>query len=123
MRKRKKLEERISELEKKLELFEADVAYVQGAKFRCIAFEEDLDAVLRKTHNMVNKQDFDSEILRLDMWLQEVESKVSMKFYQNIGIYEKIRAEFSSQIAKNMKDIIKLKEKLVLYLDERSEDR
>jgi hypothetical protein len=53
----------------------------------------------------------EKELRLLRQYVEEVESKVSNGFYNNIGIYDKIRVEFSSQIAKNMNDIKKLEEK------------
>jgi hypothetical protein len=59
----------------------------------------------------IEKDEFEKELRLLRQYIAEVESKVSMGFYNNTGIYDKIRVEFSSQIAKNMNDIKKLEEK------------
>lgn len=108
--------QRIEKLENKIFQYEDDMMYVHLARIEMEKAKEEMRTVIAQLDYYTKKIDYDREILKLNNWLTDLESKVSMKFYQNVGIYEKIRNEFSRQIAENMNNIRKLE-------DERSKDR
>jgi len=108
----KKFRKRLEKIEAILHKVETDMYFIRAARVQIEFAQDEIRSITTPLHNFAKKIDFDREILRLSNWLTDLESKVSMKFYQNVGIYEKIRLEFSHQISKNMKDIKKLEEKL-----------
>jgi len=60
----------------------------------------------------VRKLDYNSDKIWLNKRIDELESKLSFKWYTNEGIYKRIRTEIADQISQNMNDIAKLKEAL-----------
>lgn len=58
----------------------------------------------------IKKIDYDSDKVWWNKRLDEMESKLTMKWYSNTGIYKRIREEIADQITQNMRDIAKLKE-------------
>lgn len=105
---RKKYRKIFENLEEKLDAYYSEV---HRLRLEFGVLEQMVIAVKQHDKHYIKKTDYDDDKIWWTKRLDEMESKLSMKFYQNVGIYKKIRHEFSSQIAKNMNDIKKLESK------------
>ncbi len=117
LKKLKRLEEDLKNLNR---IFDIALNHQTINRLNIQTLENEIAKLKQPFLHYVKKEDYENDKIWWNKRLDEMESKLSMKFYQNIGIYEKIRMEFSNQIADNMNKILKIKEDVKILLQKMS---
>lgn len=71
-----------------------------------------VERVLNPYDKFMTVTNFEQEMMQLRGYIQEVESKISNKWYNHVGLVEKLDHYFSEPISNNRKDIEKILERL-----------
>lgn len=113
MKKLKNLKEDLANLNK---VFEIALGQITTQRIQIQTLEIEIAKLRQPFLRCIKKEDYKADKLWYVHRLDEMESKLSMKFYQNVGIYEKIRMEFASQLISLKKDMVKLQENVQILL-------
>lgn len=107
MRKKKLIKRMFEEFDRR---YEAVTQMIYKCDVDNLMLLQKVERVLDPFKLFIKKIDYEQEIMRLRGYIGEVESKISNKWYNHVGLIEKLRHHFSDPIKHNKEDIERIKE-------------